>query len=277
MQEEEYILSRAFLSADAEPVRSICFLDSPCVKKSTADSMDVDADEEKSNSEVLLMGSQAGLITQCTYNPSKSSTNVDNESMESFQSGHSHAITSLLPVDNRSIFVSGCKDSIVRVFDMNSPEYPQPCSTLTGHDNAVTSLSLVTLVSASSGAASRTFLLSGSWDGTAKLWDIAKATCLTTMPGHENTVCVQGLIPSSCSITKPTSSSNDSCFYGSFATGSAGVAYGNTIADMKIRLWDIVAETKNSSIQVTATLRATVADHLGPIRGVCCALSTFAK
>lgn len=36
-------------------------------------------------------------------------------------------------------------------------------------------------------------LISGSWDGTAKVWDVASGSCLVTLGGHENGVCVLGL------------------------------------------------------------------------------------
>jgi phospholipase A-2-activating protein len=31
-----------------------------------------------------------------------------------------------------------------------------------------------------------TRLLSGSWDGTARIWDIATSECIAILPGHEN-------------------------------------------------------------------------------------------
>ncbi|CAN0532217.1 unnamed protein product, partial [Ectocarpus sp. 8 AP-2014] len=36
-------------------------------------------------------------------------------------------------------------------------------------------------------------LISGSWDGTAKVWDVAGGVCVVTLGGHENGVCVLGL------------------------------------------------------------------------------------
>ncbi|CAN0451722.1 unnamed protein product, partial [Hapterophycus canaliculatus] len=36
-------------------------------------------------------------------------------------------------------------------------------------------------------------LISGSWDGTAKVWDVAGGSCIVTLSGHENGVCVLGL------------------------------------------------------------------------------------
>ena len=36
-------------------------------------------------------------------------------------------------------------------------------------------------------------LISGSWDGTARVWDVASGACLQVLEGHENGVCVLGL------------------------------------------------------------------------------------
>ncbi len=36
-------------------------------------------------------------------------------------------------------------------------------------------------------------LLSGSWDGTARVWDPASCTCTQVLEGHENGVSVLGL------------------------------------------------------------------------------------
>ena len=55
--------------------------------------------------------------------------------------------------------------------------------TLSGHTGGVVSLAW-----SASGA-----LLSGAWDGTARVWNIIDGTCLLTLGGHENGVCVCGL------------------------------------------------------------------------------------
>ncbi len=95
-------------------------------------------------------------------------------------------------------------------------------------------------------------LISGSWDGTAKLWNVSTGQCLATLPGHENTVSVEGL-PAMGDM-------------GRIATGSAGVAQGNAIVDHKIRLWD-VSVTNGGMYHVQ--LKTTVGnDHSGPIRGL---------
>ncbi|RLN81173.1 hypothetical protein BBJ28_00009364, partial [Nothophytophthora sp. Chile5] len=78
----------------------------------------------------------------------------------------------------------------------------------------------------------------GSWDGTARVWDLETQQCLHVLPGHENGVCVLELPD------------------GSLVTGSTGQQVGNTVTDFKLRFW-----AKDSY-----TLTQTLVDHQGPIR-----------
>lgn len=251
---EDYVLSKSLVSADGDAVRSMCLMET------------APTDDTSNTNKLLVMGSQSGWIT--TY-----SINTTYEQIHSFQGGHSHAITALVSYEKNK-FVSGCKDSIIRVFDMSDADNTDNITQLVGHTNAVTSFSLVYFSSSSS--TTKPFLLSGSWDGTAKLWN-DDTTCLTTLEGHENTVCVQGLPPSSSTTTSSSvlpSNNNNYYYYATVVTGSAGIAYGNVISEMKIRLWDITlvdSTTTNykPTTSCTATLRACITDHLGPIRGLC--------
>jgi len=73
---------------------------------------------------------------------------------------------------------------------------------------------------------------------------------MATLPGHENTVSVQGLPPMGEKAR--------------LATGSAGIAQNNIISEHKIRLWDVVLQSDKS---VKVQLQQTVTqDHQGPIR-----------
>jgi phospholipase A-2-activating protein len=276
---DDYVLSKSYVSADGEAVRSMCLMESSVVS----------TDEDNSTSTLLVVGSQGGWIT--TYSAATTIATTTIEPVHSFQGGHSHAITALISYE-MDTFVSGCKDAIIRVFRLScattttndgisssATNTPSSITQLVGHTNAVTSFSLVyfTPTSSSTSTSTKPFLLSGSWDGTAKLWN--DSTCLTTLEGHENTVCVQGLPPSTYTNhyknSHNNSDTNRQYYFATVATGSAGIAYGNVISEMKVRLWDLTLVallTANNNTQptysCTATLRTYITDHLGPIRGL---------
>jgi len=149
-------------------------------------------------------------------------------------------------------YVSGCKDATIRLFDGNH----KLVRTLTGHEKAVTSLSWLNV------SKHNHILISGSWDGTAKLWDIYNGQCLATMDGHENTVSVQGLPPT-------TDNNGNIHAMGRFVTGSAGIATGNVITDHKIRLYQVTLPNTDHIHTLSVTLTKTIPnDHDGPIRGL---------
>ena len=240
----DFVLSKTYVSADAEPVRSMCCTQSTSetAKQNEASLMDVD-----SVSETVILGSQGGSVTQ-----------FKDDNMDTFQGGHSHAITAMLDLPQGQ-FVTGCKDTFIRVFQVGSKD---PISVLKGHSNAVTSLSSVTLVKDDGSSDSVNLLVSGSWDGTAKVWTIGEGNgvCLVNIGDHENTVCVQGLPPPDFSSQKPSATAT---YRGWLATASAGVALGNKIVDMKLRIYELLLT--NGGV-ASANLRHTVQDHKGPIR-----------
>mmetsp|Transcript_27863 Transcript_27863/g.61074 ORF Transcript_27863/g.61074 Transcript_27863/m.61074 type:complete len:251 (+) Transcript_27863:140-892(+) len=94
-------------------------------------------------------------------------------------------------------YITGCRDGIIRIF---GPDHG-PIRELNGHTNQVTSLAWLELSSSSSGSGSGggsggpLLLVSGSWDGTARLWNVATGTCVATLDNHENGVSVVGLPP----------------------------------------------------------------------------------
>ncbi|DBA04148.1 TPA: hypothetical protein N0F65_004256 [Lagenidium giganteum] len=119
-------------------------------------------------------------------------------------------------------FVTGSMDKNIRVYSLDG----QRQAVLAGHEGGVISLGFT--------AAGQ--LLSGSWDGTARVWDLATKTCIHVLPDHENGVCVLGLPD------------------GTIVTGSTGRQVENTVADFKLRFW------------TNLTLTKTLTDHNGPIR-----------
>uniref|UniRef100_A0A7S3QBI1 Phospholipase A-2-activating protein n=1 Tax=Chaetoceros debilis TaxID=122233 RepID=A0A7S3QBI1_9STRA len=249
----------------------------------------------------LMSGSEGGILASISLNSSNGNGNGNDTATAtatatvSIQPGgegtrHGHQITALLAsgngngngnadgdADSSSIYVTGSKDKLIRIFHSTTHAL---IHTLEGHDNAVTSLSWLPCGDGGIGIGGHGWILiSGSWDGTAKLWyiphtvtvatsmDTALCRCIATLPGHENTVSVVGLPsdPSNSNITR-------------LATGSAGIAQGNVISEHKIRLWEItltplttLTPPNNNKSAPTASvqLKNTVGnDHNGPIRGV---------
>ncbi len=136
------------------------------------------------------------------------------------------AASSLCPLGG---IVTGSLDKLVRIY---GEEGDRPVSVLSGHGGGVISL----------GWTSCGRLLSGSWDGTCKIWDVKsgkEGVCVATLSGHFNGVCVLGL---------PN---------GHIATGSTGRQDGNSIVDCDIRIWD-----------ASGSLLRTSKDHNGPVRSL---------
>jgi phospholipase A-2-activating protein len=213
----DWELSQSFVS-DSQGVRSACVL--PAAPGS-------------SDAFRLVTGNQAGRL--CEFGvPSADMTVIP------FQ--HDHAVTAIVSNREDNLYVTGCKDSNIRIFDGSTHEL---VGTLKGHEKPVTSLAWC-------GEKEGQFLVSGSWDGTAKVWNMQNRSLVTTLPGHENSVCVTSL----------SSSSQSSIL--EIATGSAGIAQNNKIQDHTIRIWNVDTHTGDTK------LKCQVAnDHEGPIRDVC--------
>mgnify|MGYP002622575587 CR=1 FL=1 len=88
-------------------------------------------------------------------------------------------ILSLYITKNLQNIIVGCKNSIIYVLDFEG----NPLNMLEGHSGPVNSLSETT-----SG-----YLISGSWDGTAKIWDLSAGSLVHTLDGHTYAVAVLGL------------------------------------------------------------------------------------
>ncbi|CAM9846412.1 unnamed protein product, partial [Chrysoparadoxa australica] len=142
---------------------------------------------------------------------------------------HDHWVVSVAA--REGIIVTGCMDKLIRVYGMDGSQQ----RLLTGHSGGVISL----------GWTAGSKLISGSWDGTAKVWDIEGGQCLMTLEGHENGVCVAGL---------PN---------GNIATGSTGRQGDHLtcslVVDSVIRLWD----------GNTGKLLKVLKEHTGPVRSLC--------
>jgi len=148
---------------------------------------------------------------------------------------HSHWVTALthLPENsNNAVYpegalVTGCQDSIIRIF---SPRTGELMLELEGHKKGVISFSWT-----STGQ-----LISGSWDGTAKVWDLAAGgECVLTLPNHENGVNVLGLEN------------------GQIVTTSTGENVNDKPANFYVRFWDPATGKQ---------IGGSIKDHEGPIR-----------
>ena len=143
---------------------------------------------------------------------------------------HEHWVTSMLALPPGVLeecpdggFITGSMDKRIRVYSIECILV----RTLLGHTGGVISLSWC-LVSGN--------LISGSWDGTARVWDLATGECNQVLPGHENGVCVLGLPD------------------GTIATGSTGEQQNNTVVNFHIRLW------RNGQVQ------KQISDHQGTMK-----------
>jgi len=131
---------------------------------------------------------------------------------------------------------AGCADAIIYVIDKTTFDYTR----LTGHGKNVTSLCLL----------GQNKIISGSWDGTAKVWDVETGECLQTLEGHDNGVCVG------------YDAGSDTIY-----TGASGRAEGGGIVGCDLRVWrkstteGATAEGKYECVNVTSP-------HTGPIRGI---------
>lgn len=115
------------------------------------------------------------------------------------------AIVARTESDGSPTVITGSRDTKIRIYRAGSL-----IATVTGHEGGITSLAW---------GLGNTFL-SGSWDGTCRMWSLDDLSCKLILPGHENSVSV---------ICLPN---------GDIVTGSSGVQSGSdSIIDFQIRLF----------------------------------------
>lgn len=147
---------------------------------------------------------------------------------------HSHWITAVFSLPRKShpnfpdgAIISSCMDNAIRFFDDNNNMMLQ----LVGHEKSAISFSWTPDFN----------LISGSWDGTARLWNLFNGQCISVFGGHENGVhvlCLENNL---------------------LATVSTGEQIDNRPANFKLRMW---------SIQTAHEVRVPIVDHQGPIRSI---------
>ncbi|GAX23166.1 phospholipase A-2-activating protein [Fistulifera solaris] len=211
----EWELSQTFSSLDDQGIRTACVI------------------ENDDNANIrIVVGTQGGSL--CEFH-------VPSGTLKPISFQHNHAVTAVTSLHPH--LVTACKDSVIRYFDAtNSYEC---LGTLEGHTKPVTSLAWAQ-------TQQNYFLLSGSWDGTVKVWDWQRKVLVATLEGHENSTCVVALPSSQPKVLN-------------IATGSAGIAVNNTIQDYQVRIWSVHVETG-----LVQLLHSVANDHQGPIRNIHC-------
>lgn len=238
------------LTFDSQGIRAACVISAETGNDNEMDDGNGDAkndDKVGLNEFAIVTGNQGGNL--CEFG-------IPSNTLTPSEYRHDHAVTALLPTLNGQGYISGCKDSSIRIFDRAH----KLVTTLEGHDKPVTSLAYASTPAAASAAASdgkeqeSTYLVSGSWDGTAKIWNLQNHSLIATLPDHENSVCVAGLVV-------PTANTNSNIIR--VATGSAGIAQNNQISDHTVRIWSI--DVRTGEVQ---KLSSKSNDHDGPIRDI---------
>ena len=147
------------------------------------------------------------------------------------------AVASLAP-NSHPLFplgltICGARDNLIRLYDMQG----NVLQCLSGHEKPPVSFSWT-----------KDFqLVSGSWDGTARVWDLESGECKLTLGGHENAVNVL------CLTENETSQAN------LLATVSSGESVNSKPANFKLRIWSLT-----TGEQVTTPIE----DHAGSIRSI---------
>ncbi len=207
IMQADWELSQSFTS-DGQGVQAACVL--------PPDS------DDSANEYRIVAGTQGGSLWEF---------GVPSGNLIPIEYQHNHSVTAI--ISGKDFYATGCRDFGIRVFNLKH----FLMFTLEGHDKAVTSLDLI----------QDKFLISGSWDGTAKVWNLANQSLVATLAGHENTVSV-------CALEMDGSILH-------LATGSAGVAQNNVVSNHSIRIWTVNTETGDQKV-----LNKVSNDHDGPIR-----------
>ncbi len=203
-----YTLSRSLSPGDGSPIRSL-----------------------SASPPSLLAGSQSPVLSELSLGSEVSLTHHSNLPI----SGQVTAVLHLPPSTRvrgggvASFAVAGL-DRTIRLCSSAGEQL----ATLDGHTHGVISLALMV-----DGR-----LVSGSWDGTARIWDLDTLQCLQTLPDHENGVSV---------VVHPS---------GTIVTASSGKSGPNGIEGFKLRFW-------SPDVSNTFSLVNIANPHAGPIRSIC--------
>ena len=97
--------------------------------------------------------------------------------------GHSGWVTAIVtPPEEENVIITGSRDKSIIIWDLTREDpanFGRPRKAFTGHSHYISDV-----VISSDGQ----FVLSGSWDGTLRLWDINAGTCHRQFVGHKKDV-----------------------------------------------------------------------------------------
>ena len=179
----------------------------------------------------LCIGPLGEVVSGCqSDSPHAKKWNIVGKAFESSGSPifHDHWVTAVTSSVLMGFVITGCMDSMIRVYD----KVGNPAMVLEGHTKGVISFSWT----------ANGLLISGSWDGCAKVWDLSQNGKLVHSLGpHENGVHVLGLSD------------------GRIATTSTGEAVNGKPANFKLRFW-----SSNTGQQIGES----ISDHSGSIRSI---------
>jgi len=148
-----------------------------------------------------------------TTTTSAPATSTESMSLRGTLTGHSGWVTQIATTsENPDLLLSASRDKTILVWHLNRTEasYGYAKRALVGHSHFVSDV----VISSDS-----SFALSGSWDGTLRLWDITTGECTRTFKGHTKDV-----------LSVAFSADNRQVVSGS--------------RDGTIRLWNVLAECK---------------------------------
>ena len=102
-------------------------------------------------------------------------------SLSSHGSSFINALTYLRPTAEYSegLIISGGKDAVIEVRQKGKPPDADAEALLIGHSHNVCALDL---------SHDGEFIVSGSWDGSARVWRVGKWNCEALLEGHEGSV-----------------------------------------------------------------------------------------
>ncbi|MCX4777956.1 hypothetical protein [Streptomyces sp. NBC_01264] len=158
--------------------------------------------------------------------------------------GHTHTVTSVtFGPDGRTLATTG--DTTVRLWDVTDPADPLPLDVLRGHTDTVTS--------AAFSPDGRT-LATGSWDRTARVWDLARKQPRAVLPVHPAIVWSVAFAPDGSTLVTvggatqfwdvagPATPKRTSTIQGGFyqaAFSPDGRILVTTGEDAAVRVWDV--------------------------------------